>query len=184
LAIEPCHSHEALPIVEHDRRRLDQVEFVPFKAAIAAGVATIMTAHVMVPAIDEYQLASFSPEVVTHILKEALGFRGVVISDDLGMKAVSAEHTAGEASVKAIVAGCDTVLLCNSTTDDQWTAIEAVIRAVERGEISQKRMDDAWRRQRTVKEQFAALPPVAQADLSVIGSERHRTVARDMAAWV
>lgn len=177
-------SHEALPIVEHDRRRLEQVEFVPFKAAIAAGVATIMTAHVMVPEIDRNQVASFSSTVVTRILKEALGFGGVVISDDLGMKAVSAEHSAGEASVKAIAAGCDTVLLCNSTTDEQWTAIEAVIRAVERGEISQKRVDDAWQRQKAVKERFAALPLTPPRDLSVIGSEPHRAVARDMAAWV
>jgi beta-N-acetylhexosaminidase len=139
---------------------------------------------VMVPAVDKDHVASFSSTVVTRILKETLGFGGVVISDDLGMKAVSADHSAGDASVKAIAAGCDTVLLCNSTTDEQWTAIEAVIRAVERGEISQKRMDDAWRRQRAVKERFAALPPVAPADLSVIGSEPHRAVARDMAAWV
>jgi beta-N-acetylhexosaminidase len=177
-------SHEALPIVEHDRRRLDQVEFVPFKAAIAAGVATMMTAHVMVPAIDKDHVASFSSTVVTRILKETLGFGGVVISDDLGMKAVSLEHSAGEASVKAIAAGCDTVLLCNSTTNEQWTAIETVIRAVERGEIAQKRVDDAWRRQRLVKERFAALPPAAPSGLDVIGSEPHRAVARDMAAWV
>ena len=76
------------------------------------------------------------------------------------------------------------MLLCNSTTDEQWTAIETVIRAVERGEIAQKRVDDAWRRQRLVKERFAALPPAAPSGLDVIGSEPHRAVARDMAAWV
>ena len=86
--------------------------------------------------------------------------------------------------MKAIAAGCDTVLLCNSTTDEQWTAIEAVIRAVERGEISQKRVDDAWQRQRAVKERFAAMAPSAPASLAAIGSDAHRAVARDMAAWV
>jgi beta-N-acetylhexosaminidase len=138
----------------------------------------------MVPAIDRDHIASFSPTVVTRILKETLGFGGVVISDDLGMKAVSAEHSAGEASVKAIAAGCDSVLLCNSTTDEQWNAIEAVIRAVERGEISQKRVDDAWQRQKAVKVRFAALPAAPPSHLGVIGSEAHRAVARDMAAWV
>ena len=177
-------SHHERPLVEHDRRRLEQVEFVPFRAAIAAGVATLMTAHVMVPALDERQVASFSPAVVTRILKETLGFDGVVFTDDLGMKAVSADHTAGEASVKAIAAGCDAVLLCNSTPDEQWSAIEAVIHAVERGEITQKRVDDAWRRQKAVKERFASLPRLSAPDLQVIGSDSHRAVARDMAAWV
>ena len=85
-------SHEALPIVEHDRRRLEAVEFVPFRAAIAADVAAIMTAHVLVPAIDRDAVASFSSRVVTDVLKNSLGFRGVVVSDDLGMKAVSAGY--------------------------------------------------------------------------------------------
>ena len=177
-------SHEAMPVVEHDRRRLEAVEFVPFKAAIAAGVATMMTAHVMVPALGEREVASFSSLVVTRILKETLGFQGVVFTDDLGMKAVSAQHSPGEASVKAIAAGCDTVLLCNHTADEQWTAIETVIRSVERGDITQKRMDDAWQRQKTVKERFASRRPVAPPDLRVIGSDAHRAVARDMATWV
>lgn len=175
-------SHEALPVVEHDRRRLEEIEFVPFRAAIEAGVAAIMTAHVLVPEVDRDVVASFSPRIVTDILKTSMGFRGVVVSDDLGMKAVSATTPLPEASVAAIRAGCDVVLLCNSTQDEQWAAIEALIRAVESGQISQKRIDDAWQRQRVVKEQFAAVRHTAPA-LDRIGCDEHAAVAREMASW-
>jgi beta-N-acetylhexosaminidase len=174
-------SHEALPIVEHDRRRLDAVEFVPFRAAIAADVAAIMTAHVLVPAIDREVVASFSSRVVTDVLKNSLGFRGVVVSDDLGMKAVSADAPLPDATVAAVKAGCDTVLLCNSTQDEQWAAIEALIRAVETGEIPQKRIDDAWQRQKAVKERL--VKPPALPSLDRIGCDEHRAVAEEMAAW-
>lgn len=176
-------SHEALPIVEHDLRRLEAVEFAPFRAAIAAEVATIMTAHVLVPAIDESAVASFSAAVVTRTLKQSLGFTGVVLSDDLGMKAVSGTTALPDASIAAIQAGCDVVLHCNSTTDEQWAAIEAVIRAVERGDIPQTRVDDAWARQRAVKERFARRPALASTSLDRIGCDEHGAVAREMAGW-
>jgi len=174
-------SHEALPIVEHDRRRLEAVEFVPFRAAIEAGVAAVMTAHVLVPAIDREAVASFSSRVVTDVLKKSLGFPGVVVSDDLGMKAVSADTPLPDATVAAVKAGCDTVLLCNSTQDEQWAAIEALIRAVETGEIPQKRIDDAWQRQKAVKERL--VKPPALPSLDRIGCDEHRAVAEEMAAW-
>ena len=130
-------SHEELPVVEHDRRRLDAVELVPFRAAIEAGVATIMTAHVLVPALDADHPASFSPRIVTDLLKTTLATTGVVISDDLGMKAISATVPLPDATVAAIHAGCDVVLLCNTTIDEQVTALEAIIRAAESGRLSQ-----------------------------------------------
>ncbi|MEZ5318439.1 MAG: beta-N-acetylhexosaminidase [Vicinamibacterales bacterium] len=176
-------SHEALPIVEHDRRRLDAVELVPFRRAIAAGVGTIMTAHVLVPPIDEAHPASLSPAIVTRLLKQELGFDGVVISDDLGMKAVSASMPLGEATVGAIAAGCDVVLLCNSTTDEQVAAIEDVIRAAEQGRITPARFDDALARQHRVKSRLLASGGAAAPDLGVIGCEAHQAIAREMAAW-
>ncbi len=106
-----------------------------------------MTAHVLVPAIDERRIASFSPVIVQHWLKQSLGFAGVVVSDDLGMKAVSATMTLAEAAVAAIQAGCDAVLLCNSTVEEQVGALEALIRAAESGEIAPTRIDDAMKRQ-------------------------------------
>jgi beta-N-acetylhexosaminidase len=177
-------SHEALPIVEHDRRRMDAVEFVPFVKAIEAGVATIMTAHVFAPALDERHIASFSPTIVEGLLKQTLGFRGVVISDDLGMKAVSATSTVGEATVAAIQAGCDAVLLCNHTIDEQVSALEALIRAAEAGDIPPARIDDAMRRQQDVKARMPGADRLRPVGLDVVGCVEHQMVASEMAAWV
>jgi beta-N-acetylhexosaminidase len=177
-------SHEALPVVEHDRRRLEAVELVPFRAAIAAGVATIMTAHVLVPAIDEQRPASLSPLLIDRWLKSELRYDGVVISDDLGMKAISATTPAGDAAVQALAAGCDAVLLCNHTAEEQVTALEAIIRAAESGVLKATRIDDAMARQRRVKERMA-MPGrrVAAPALDVVGCSRHQAVAEEMAAW-
>jgi beta-N-acetylhexosaminidase len=176
-------SHEELPVVEHERPRLEAVEFVPFVRAIAERVATMMTAHVLVPALDEHRPASLSRSVVTDLLKNKLGFDGVVFCDDLGMKAVSASQSLAELTVEAIAAGNDAVLLCNSTTDEQVTAIEGIIRASETGALGQKRLDDALARQRKVKERFfgdRGRPPIA---LDVVGCAAHQAVAEEMAAW-
>ncbi len=175
-------SHFELPIVEHDQRRLEAVEFEPFRQAIAAEVGMIMTAHVMMPAVDERAIASFSSRVVTGMLKGELGFRGAVVSDDLGMQAVSATTPLPDATVAALAAGCDTVLLCNSTADEQHAAIEAVIHAAERGTLSQARIDDAWARQRAVKERWLGVTG-AHVPLDRIGCDEHQAVAREMAAW-
>jgi beta-N-acetylhexosaminidase len=175
-------SHESLPVVEHERRRLDEIEVVPFRAAIEAGVATIMTAHVLVPAVDDERPASLSPAIVDRWLKHDLGFGGVVISDDLGMKAIAASQPLADAAVDAIVAGCDAVLFCNHTIDEQVTALEALIRAVESGRIPMTRVDDAMRRQQAVKGRIR--PPADRpVTLDVVGSAEHQAVAEAMAAW-
>jgi beta-N-acetylhexosaminidase len=177
-------SHEVLPVVEHERRRLDAVEFVPFRRAVSERVATIMTAHVLVPALDDGRIASLSPAVIGGVLKGTLGFDGVVISDDLGMKAVSATLPLADAAVGAIAAGCDAVLLCNSGPHEQADAIEALIRAAETGVLPATRIDDAFARQRRVKERFAdsfRQPPAKALDL--VGCAQHQDVAREMATW-
>ena len=103
-------SHLELPLVEHPPELLREREFLPFRAAIAAGVATIMTAHVFIPALDEQRPATLSKRIVTGLLREELGFQGVILSDDLEMKALAAERSVPESAVQAIEAGCDGVL--------------------------------------------------------------------------
>jgi beta-N-acetylhexosaminidase len=175
-------SHEAVPIVQHDARRLEAVELVPFRRAIAEGVAAIMTAHVRALALDADRIGTFSPAIVTGLLKERLGFSGVVFTDDLGMGAVGSTAALPEATVTALAAGCDVALLCNSTADDQWRAIEAVIRAAERGQISPARVEDALTRQRRMKERFGAADR-PRIPLAAIGSAEHEATAREMARW-
>ena len=177
-------SHDDLPIVDHDRRRLEAVELVPFRRAIAEGVATIMTAHVLIPGIDEHRPASLSARIVQQWLKDELGYGGVVISDDLGMKAISRERPLGQASVEAIAAGCDALLLCNSTTDEQVAALEALIHAAESGDLRSSRIDDAMKRQHEAKARLLPVAGRSRAPLTVIGCEAHQLVAREMAAWL
>jgi beta-N-acetylhexosaminidase len=177
-------SHESLPVIEHPPDRIEAVELAPFRRAVAARVATIMTAHVLVRALDEDRPASLSPRIVDGMLKTMLGFDGVVISDDLGMKAISASTSLPDAAIEAIAAGCDVVLLCNSTADEQATALEAMIRAVEDGRVSRPRVEDAMRRQHDVKARFPMAPSDDAAALDVVGCDAHRRVARDMARWL
>ena len=181
-------SHEELPLVEHPPDRLRAVEFEPFRAAVAEEVAFIMTAHVLVPSLDERRPATLSPRVVREILREELGYQGVILSDDLEMKAVSARYAVPDAAVAAVQAGCDGLLICSGNVDLQAQALEALVKAAERGEISPSRLDDAERRLRRAKARFLAPRerPGArnQGWRDVVGCDAHRAVADEMAAFL
>ena len=176
-------SHFELPLIEHPPDRLEAVELVPFKAAIAAGVASIMTAHILIPALDAERPATLSPSIVTGLLKERLGYQGLVLSDDLEMKAISARYGVAEATVMATAAGCDAVLMCAPDQQEQAGALEAVIRAVEDGTLPLKRAEDALARHRRVKERFLArrqTPLAGRALRDVLGRDEHQAVAAEM----
>jgi beta-N-acetylhexosaminidase len=96
-------SHFELPVLDHPPDRLEAVELVPFKAAIAAGVAAIMTAHILIPALDQENPGTLSKTIVDGMLKTRLGFQGLVLSDDLEMKAITARYSHSEATVRAIL---------------------------------------------------------------------------------
>ena len=182
-------SHVELPLVEHPPDRLRQVEFVPFKAAIDAGVATIMTAHVLVPSLDDKRPATLSRRVVYDLLREELKYEGVILSDDLDMKAVAKEYEVPRAATLAIGAGCDGVLICSGNHDAQAAALEAIVHAVENESLSMKRIDDALMRQRRAKERFlaspvAAKPMAGQALRAALGRDEHRAIAAEMARFL
>jgi beta-N-acetylhexosaminidase len=180
-------SHHELPLLEHPPDRLEAVELVPFKAAIAAGVASIMTAHILIPALDEELPGTLSPAIVDGLLKKKLGYGGLVVSDDLDMKAISGRYGHSEATVRAIAAGCDVVLMCAPKLEEQMAALEAIIYAVEQGRIPLTRVEDALKRQRRTKERFLAAPrrqPAAGAALrAVLGRDEHQAVAAEMAKF-
>jgi beta-N-acetylhexosaminidase len=183
-------SHHELPMVEHSPDRLDAVEFVPFREAIAADVASIMTAHILVPALDEERPATVSPAIVEGILKRKLGFGGLVLSDDLGMSAISKRYTVQDATVAAIAAGCDAVLMCGTTQEPQAAALEAVIYSVEQGTLPSARVEDALTRHRRVKERFLSpdnaqrsRPLEGRALRAVLGRDEHQAVAAEMARF-
>lgn len=181
-------SHLELPLVEHPPERLRQVEFVPFKAAIQASVATIMTAHVFVPALDEQRPATLSRRIVTDILRKELLFDGVILSDDLEMKAIANPHTVPAAAVMAIDAGCDGLLICSGDSDLQGQALEALIHAVEDGSLAITRVEDALKRQQLAKERCLAAsvlsrPLGAKALGLALGRDEHRAIADEMARF-
>jgi beta-N-acetylhexosaminidase len=180
-------SHHELPIVEHPPDRLEAVELVPFRAAIDAGVSSIMTAHILLPSLDEERPATLSRAIVNGLLKQRLAFDGLVLSDDLEMKAISAKFGVPEATVGAISAGCDAVLMCGASQAPQVAALEAVIHAVESGSLPLKRVQDALTRHRRVKERFLApaVPrPLSGSALRVaLGRDEHQAVAAEMARF-
>lgn len=180
-------SHFDLPLIEHPPDRLDAVELVPFRAAIEARVAAIMTAHILIPALDDTRPATLSPRVVDELLKRQLGFDGLVLTDDLEMKAISARYGLPDATVGAIAAGCDAVLLCGTSQEPQVLALEAVIHAVEDGSLPLRRVEDAFARHRRVKERFLArrrpAPLTGKALRSALGRDEHQAVAAEMARF-
>lgn len=180
-------SHLDLPLVDHPPDRLRAVEFVPFKAAIEAGVMSIMTAHLLVPALDEQRPATLSPRIVDAILRKELGFEGLILSDDLEMQAIAQRTPFDRAAVGAIAAGCDCILLCAPDPEKQAQALEALIHAVESGEVPAMRVEDAISRQRRAKERFLAAAPATAAPRAlstVLGNEEHQAIAAEMARYL
>ena len=179
-------SHHELPVVDHPPDRIERVELVPFRAAVAAGVACIMTAHILIPSLDDQRPATLSPRVI-RMIKEDLGFQGLVLTDDLEMKAISGKYGLAQAAISAIAAGCDVVLLCGPDPGAQVGALEALIHAVEDGSLPVKRVEDALARQRRVKERFLASPrPVPLTGVALrtlLGRDEHQAVAAEMARF-
>jgi beta-N-acetylhexosaminidase len=184
-------SHLELPLVEHPPERLRQVEFVPFRAAVAARVASIMTAHVLVPSLDDKRPATLSRRIVSGLLREELGYDGVILSDDLEMKAIADQYSVPSAAVLAVEAGCDGLLICSGNHDLQAAALESLIHAVEENRVPFGRVEDALMRQQRAKERFLAATPTSgvrrplgpQALRHVLGCDDHRAVANDMARF-
>jgi beta-glucosidase len=131
-------SHLDLPVLPHNRDRLEAIELPPFRRAIASDVAAVMTAHLLLPELDPERPATLSPRVLTRLLRQELGFDGLVVTDALVMEAIAARHGAGEAAVLALEAGADLVLM----PADPWLAMEAILSAVREGRLSQERL---WR---------------------------------------
>ena len=176
-------SHLDLPSVEHSRSRLDDVELRPFRKAIEAGVATVMASHLLVREIDDALPATLSRKVVTGLLREELGYGGVVVTDALEMGALAKHWTPAQVAVLAAVAGCDLLALC-SGHDAQVEAMESLIRALEAGEIPFKLAEASESRVRALKERFLAgyRDPDPKEARQAAGRGEHRALAETIAA--
>jgi beta-N-acetylhexosaminidase len=174
-------SHVGLPVVSATMARLDTIELVPFRAAIAAGASLVMTAHIALPAIegDSTTPATLAPRIITGLLRDTLGFRGVAITDAMTMEGVGKGYTTEQSSVLAVQAGADILL----KPSDPTRAIDAVVAAVERGEISRARIDSSVRhvlelkvRSGATANRFVSLEHLRE----VVGSGPHRALAADV----
>ena len=163
--------HAELPRLDLTRDRLDSVELVPFRVAVAAGVDAVMVAHIWYPALDtERTAASLSRNVVTGLLREELGFGGLIMTDAMDMNAIDLEVPFAEATVRAIEAGVDVLALGPSIgREAAQQALDVVVAAVESGRLTEARLDELVRRILSAKERaglldWAPLDPATAAD--------------------
>ena len=174
-------SHLALPVVRSSRARLDQVELVPFRAAIRAGVMGVMSAHIALPAVGtDSSPATLRADVITGLLRDTLGFTGVAYTDALSMEGIGAGYTIEKSAVMAVQAGADVLL----KPSDIRRAIDAVVAAVERGAIPVARIDASVRRLLehklrvgVVQQPFVSLETLRDS----VGALEHRKVALEIA---
>jgi beta-N-acetylhexosaminidase len=175
-------SHVGLPVVMASRARLDSVELTPFRAAIANGAALVMTAHIALPAIqgDSTTPATLAPRIITSLLRDTLGFRGVAITDAMTMEGIGKGYSTEQSSVLAVKAGADILL----KPSDPTRAIDAVVAAVEHGEIHRARIDSAARHVLELKARSgAATHPLTSLERlrEVVGAPAHRAIAASVA---
>ena len=175
-------THLKLMQLESTRERLEAVELKPFQAAIDSGVLSVMVGHIAVPALDTAAgiPATVSPLLVTRLLKEEMGFEGLIVTDAMVMHGVSSRYHVGESTVLAVKAGVDLVLM----PEDPDIAINAIVGAVRRGELSEDRIDHSVRKLLEMK-QWIGLDRHRMVDLErvseVVSSPEHRALAKEIA---
>jgi beta-N-acetylhexosaminidase len=153
-------SHTSLPTVDYARDELSRVELAPFRWTIAAGVEAVMVAHIWYPAYDpdERLPASLSYNVVTGLLREELGFTGLIMTDAIEMDAIDLVYSYPEASIRAIEAGVDIVAFgANLSPSSQIAAMSGVVEAVRSGRLSEARIDESVRRILDAKQRYGVL---------------------------
>jgi len=174
-------SHLELPRIDHAWDRLERVELLPFLRAAEVGLPMLMTAHVVFAALDPMRPATLSEQVVTGLLRRKLGYRGVIVSDDLDMNAIASHMGADQAAVAAIRAGCDALLLCRNE-QHQAQAEVALVREAERDSEFRRRVGEAAQRIRDMKRAHAANQANRPAPgRDIIGSFEHRRLADRLA---
>lgn len=170
-------SHLDLPVLPHSRERLEQIELPPFRAAIAAGVDSVMTAHLVLPELDSQQPATLSKAVLTDLLRQQMGFNGLVVTDALVMEAISARHGAAEAAVLAFEAGADLILM----PADADAAIDGLCDGFSSGRLPLERLEESLQRRAdalaSIPGGVASSPIVTTADQALEAELVHHSIS-------
>jgi beta-N-acetylhexosaminidase len=174
-------SHLDLPRCTREREGLDRIELFPYRRAIAGGLRAIMTAHIVFPALEPSPTlpATLSPAIMTGLVRRELGFTGLLISDGLGMKGITAYFSMDDAMIRCINAGVDMLLV-----DDADEGVRVLSEAVVSGKIARERIEEAVARIAVAKEAMglAVRPPAPDGTWkTIVGCEEHRNVARSAA---
>ena len=174
-------SHLDIPVIEYGKERLEKIEIYPFKQAIEAGVDSIMTAHIYLPALEFRKglPATLSYKILTNLLREELRFTGIAITDCMEMKAIADSFGTVEGSVMAVEAGIDIVLVSH-TLDKQKAAIEAVTEAVKQGRITEERINQSVSRILELKEKRIGLKNLPISDYKKINKKVEEEVAYEI----
>jgi beta-N-acetylhexosaminidase len=177
-------SHLDLPVVDKSREALLTEDLAPFAAAIDAGIDAIMPAHVLYPALDpEDRPATVSPPIQTGLLREDLGFDGLIVTDDMGMAGITSRHAPREAGVAAVLAGADIVLCVRMESSSSCTAAmydelrQGLLDAVADGTISANRLNASVARVLAAKDAYGAGPADGDGLPEVKGAGHLRTLA-------
>jgi beta-N-acetylhexosaminidase len=178
-------SHLDLPVISHDMDRLEQVELKPFREVIKQGADTIMSAHVYFPAIEDRENvpATLSRKVITGLLREKLGYQGVVTTDCMEMNAISEGIGTAEGAVEALKAGVDLIMVSHLQSR-QYETLSLVEAAVQSGEIAEEVIDSAYQRVMNLKDKYLSweeIPLEGSVEVpSVVGSKLHEVEAREI----
>ncbi|MBZ5660761.1 MAG: beta-N-acetylhexosaminidase [Acidobacteriia bacterium] len=175
-AVDP---HLDLPVFKGNMSRLESAELVPFATAVAVGMPTMMTAHILLPQIDPENPASLSRVVLYGILRRHMGFHGVILADDLGMGAIAKRYARGEAAVQTLRAGTDIAMLCHD-----WSAVAPSIAAIEKARKENLFDNTEWEESLERIERACMLADFAgpQPPVDIIGCEEHRALAKKIKA--
>ncbi|MFC4455471.1 beta-N-acetylhexosaminidase [Deinococcus sonorensis] len=149
-------SHYTLPVVERPLERLEQVEFAPFRAAVAAQVPAFMTAHIVYPALDKERPATLSPAILGGLLRRHWGYDGVIITDSMGMRAIDDNYGRGEAGVLSLQAGTDMVMALGRR-EAQVETLEAIAAALRDGRLDRAAMQASAARLQRLAQTFPAV---------------------------
>ncbi len=147
-------SHKTLPVIDATIDKMRGYSLIPFKAAIDGGVDAMLVAHISYPNVDDKYITSVSPYVITELLRDELGFDGVVFSDDMRMKGLSDNYPVGEAAVLHILAGGDIVLI-GKNSDKQQEVLDALNGALQEGRITRERLEESVRRILEMKSKYS-----------------------------
>ncbi|MHC0431691.1 glycoside hydrolase family 3 protein [Streptomyces sp. O3] len=179
-------SHHALPRIDVGLDVLRERELVPFRAAIAAGTKALMSAHILLPALDAEHPATLSPRILTGLLREELGYDGLIVTDAVEMQAIAATYGIERGSVLAVAAGADALCVGGGLADEDTVLRlrDALVAAVRSGELSEQRLAEAAARVRALGEWTAASGGAARADdtpasdIGLVAARRALTLTR------